>query len=876
MQGAAWPLTGRETELDAARTALERTGGAELVGAPGSGRTRLAHAIGRGESGRGRRVELLTGTTWGADVPLGALAVRHPGLADAPPDVARGVQRTRAALDVGSGPVTVVVDDAHLVDALTAQVLHRLVGAGEVRLLLTAPTGADLPEAFAVLRGAGHVVRVELAPLTHDEVHHLLEAVLGAAVEGATAFELAELSGGAPRLLRALVTDGCSSGALRRTGEVWRWHDDVRPTPGLRAVVLARFRGLPVGQRELLDRLALAGAVGLEVVERLPGGAEVGELDRAGLVSSREEGRRLVVDLAHRVDGPSLRAEQSPLVRRRGFRELAAALEAALDAAGRRRTEDTARLLTWRLEGGVAVDTDELVAAAVTAPPSWAEPLLVRALEQGAGFEAAQRLAGILVAQGRYDEAGERYRAAFEGPADDEARAELAVRWATVQAWAVADGAAPRRIHTELLARLDGRPHPTGVAVLDAVALLEEGRYADADAVLTPLLDPDEPGSVPAFVTAAVARPLAGRLEAGADAARRALALMEGDGGPDLISHRLLARSGGLWMSRVWAGEFDEAAALARDWYAEARAAGLGVAGPLRAVYALMIGVDAARRGRLDTAVRWLRDCASQDEIERVPCAPQLCGEMLAVLAQSGRVDEIRVWLDHLDAGRVVDVVHFRPWVALGRAWAEAAAGRPGAAAERAVAVADEAAGLGQHCYEVDALHVAARLGARARVADRLAAVATRTDSPLAAWHARYAAAVSGEELDEAAAGYARFGTMLLAAEAALEAAGAHRAAGRPGPAAASAARSRTWAEDCESPATPILTASRQEDDLTAREREIAELASTGLSSRQIAATLVLSTRTVDNVLGAVYAKLGVRGRTELTALLRGEPTTGR
>lgn len=51
---------------------------------------------------------------------------------------------------------------------------------------------------------------------------------------------------------------------------------------------------------------------------------------------------------------------------------------------------------------------------------------------------------------------------------------------------------------------------------------------------------------------------------------------------------------------------------------------------------------------------------------------------------------------------------------------------------------------------------------------------------------------------------------------------------------------------------------------LTEREAEIAALAAGGLSSKAIAAQLFLSPRTVDNCLGRVFVKLGVRNRAEL------------
>ena len=56
---------------------------------------------------------------------------------------------------------------------------------------------------------------------------------------------------------------------------------------------------------------------------------------------------------------------------------------------------------------------------------------------------------------------------------------------------------------------------------------------------------------------------------------------------------------------------------------------------------------------------------------------------------------------------------------------------------------------------------------------------------------------------------------------------------------------------------------------LTAREREVARLAAGGLSNREITKQLFLSVRTVENQLQRAYAKLGVRSRTELAAVLR-------
>jgi DNA-binding CsgD family transcriptional regulator len=74
--------------------------------------------------------------------------------------------------------------------------------------------------------------------------------------------------------------------------------------------------------------------------------------------------------------------------------------------------------------------------------------------------------------------------------------------------------------------------------------------------------------------------------------------------------------------------------------------------------------------------------------------------------------------------------------------------------------------------------------------------------------------------------------------------------------------------DGCEGVRTPALALVDNDDDLTAREREVATLAARGLSDQQIAEQLFVSVRTVHAHLRSAYAKLGISGRNELAAVL--------
>jgi DNA-binding NarL/FixJ family response regulator len=173
------------------------------------------------------------------------------------------------------------------------------------------------------------------------------------------------------------------------------------------------------------------------------------------------------------------------------------------------------------------------------------------------------------------------------------------------------------------------------------------------------------------------------------------------------------------------------------------------------------------------------------------------------------------------------------------------------------------------------ALHNLARVGAAKEVVHRLTALATGIEGELAparAAHVQALARRSPEELEAASAAFEGMGADLLGAEAAADAAVAWRRRGDTRAVAAAERRAALLKERCEGANTPALQAIATRARLTPAEWDAAHLAAAGRSNKEIAETLFVSVRTIENRLQHVYGKLGVTGRAELAEALEAMP----
>ncbi|HEX4864457.1 MAG TPA: helix-turn-helix transcriptional regulator, partial [Acidimicrobiales bacterium] len=210
-----------------------------------------------------------------------------------------------------------------------------------------------------------------------------------------------------------------------------------------------------------------------------------------------------------------------------------------------------------------------------------------------------------------------------------------------------------------------------------------------------------------------------------------------------------------------------------------------------------------------------------------------------------------------------------RLWIS--QAWVSVARGEISAALSELNTAAEEARKGGHVANELVALQARLRLGATAGAGEttisRLGELVAWVEGDLVQvmdLHAHALAEGSPDALDAVAERYGILGLGLYAAETAAQASQLHARVGEPRRAAASASRAQSMLTGLDSARPVTLMLASTPASLTRREREVALLARSGMSSQAIAARLHLSTRTVDTHLARVYFKLGISRRSEL------------
>jgi DNA-binding CsgD family transcriptional regulator len=872
MPPGAWPLVGRDDELAIAHDALGHDGaGIVISGAPGVGKTRVADELLAALAARGTQVLRLNATRAAATIPLGAAATlfdrrdvddsaHHPTLATLHQAILE-----RAA----SGALVVGVDDAHLLDDATAGLLHHFARVGDARLVVTVRSGEPTPAAVDALWREELCRRLELQPLSRDELAQLLALVLDGQVEEQSADNLWQVTAGNVLLLRELCRDALDRGLLVRRLGVWTWRGTPVLGARLQELLDARVGQLAGLERDAAALLALGEPLPRAVLVELTSAATVDDMVERGLVAPTGDdspgGPRL--RLAHPLYAESLRSRLGPLETTDIYARLASGLAAhALDTL-----DERLRVAVWSVSSGRAVDGGLVVEAAIEALQRGDAVLAERLARAGLPHPGAGLVLGQALAALRRGAEAEAVLAPLAGLDHDEDQGPQPVSWATRVA--VARLAAHRAPGLPLdAARELAATARTAIADADErdlvhAALAETLAHRDrmdesGGLALAALRSADRNVRLTALGPATTWLIQSGCAEEAVDAARAELDDLPSTGDDPPWAPALAL--GALGSALLASGRLDEVSELA----ATRPTPPLDQPGHLHGIVSLLRGASALLRGRPATARIALREAVMSFE------RSQSVGHRawaLAMLAESeallGEVDDAQRALGAIppaDGGHVHYDRH------RSELWVPVAAGDIGGAARRARELADEARDARAPFYEMTLAYTAMRLGVDDE-AERVARLAPGMQGRLAAAlgdHAGAVAADDGARLDRAAARLERLGLLLFAAEAAVQAGLVHRRAGLTARAGASSDHAAALRAACEGARTPLLAHGPIVADLTPREREVALMAAQGLSSRQIADRLGVSVRTVDNQLGRVYTKLAVTGRRELAEVV--------
>ncbi len=853
-----WPLMGRDRELEAIAAARASPGchGVVLIADAGVGKSRLAREAKDAAQHEGAFVDWVQATRSGAAVPLAAMADLVPDEVRSD-DVVALMRRCGEELRAraGSREVVIGVDDAQLLDPVSAALVLHLATSGSAFVLATVRAGEPCPDAIVSLWKDDTARRMELAYLSNDAVRSLVEAALGDPVEEAALDWVAEVSRGNVLYVRELVRGAVEAGALVRSPGFWRLEGRLTASPSLVDLIGQRMDGLTASHLQAVELLALGEPLALAEIEALTSEETLLEAESHGLIATDGD----EVRLAHPLYGEAVRRRLPPLRARSLRMRLVEVLERR-DAFG---SDDALRAARLRLDAGAGLSVDLALHGARAANRA-GDPDLGAELAALAGADT-DLVAGMLLAQShtmrnRYEEA-ESALAAVEplAPKDANARDYLRQRL-SLWHWGL------RRTGetSALLDRADTWSQDAGWRRFTGRIRTTYDALGDGfDSPLHPTENGD-PGV--------------------SDEARRALATMQ-------------------TMSAFLAGQGDTAAAAALAARPPIPVRDFGDAGALAALSLIaletghrwdeveryMSGVvhDAVRahdhaagglssftlarlhflRARYRDASRWLAEAEihfhQQDPFNVMLSVRAL---RVGVACFTGDFDGTMTALERMRAFceshqplpvQRVPVCRAEGWALRIRNAADA--GRQ--LLEDAASMEDDMLGLApQLAYD------ALRAGAPA--ATQLERMAARCQSRLVTAYAQHGsakAAHDGAALMDTAEEMAAIGALRYAVEAASDAAVAFLSQGRVDSARRATARARQLhVPDQGGELPPIDGLDATAVDLTRREAQLVDLAREGLSNAEIADRLVLSVRTVETHLYRGMQKLGVKDRRDL------------
>lgn len=859
-----WPLIGRDEEVGEVTRSIADSAvpGLALAGRAGVGKSRLAREAVAAAAEAGWTVRSIAATATSRSIPLGAFAQWTDDVERAPFALARNVIET---LTDGVQPdhLVVYVDDAHLLDDLSALVLHQLVHSRAAAVVITIRTGEAAPAAVTALWKDGLLRRFELEPLSRNEIDTLVTANLGAAPDQHCADRLWRLTAGNVLFLRQLVEQECRAGRMVVEQDAVRWLGDTAISGSLAELVDAQIGAIPRDVRDVVDLVAISEPIDWECLRLIVDQDAIEAAEQRELI--RTVGGEVYVGHPLYAEARLNRCGPSRLRRLRG--QVATTMKDGGGAA-----KAVKRGLLW-LESDLPPEPDLLLSAATAASSlldfETAERLFTAAAATGLGAQARIPLAYSLFMRDK----GELALEVLEGVEVDEATESAFINDVVMRAsnllWGMRSPERSWRLIDDALRATRGTRRQQ-VLVFRANQLALAARPTEILETMEGVnyQDLDQYGAAMAYGAESFAYGELGRPDqAAAKAAEAGHALMLSEQGKFLRQPVTEFHTFAL----AAAGRIAEAIEVAErhrwDQYDEPA--------DVKAVAAEIVGMVMLAAGDLDAALRHLPeeiDAEMANSFHVVHSFHRFHLLRAQALARRGDADAADRALQNAKTHRHPAYVWVTSTELLTTAWLAAARSRPTEARELAREAAHFAREHNQLAREVWSLQTAVQFDDTG-AAERLAELAACVEGPRAAVAARYAAALSADDagqLDRASTEFEAMGDVLAAADAAGQAATSHRRAGRAGSAMTAASRAYRLATSCGGATSPAIEAAPLAPPFSNREREIAVLVAQGLSNRKIAQAVSLSVRTVESHIYNASCKAGVSGRAALGEVMRG------
>ncbi|MFC0430874.1 LuxR C-terminal-related transcriptional regulator [Kutzneria buriramensis] len=822
----------RDREKERASAAVVSGRGAAIVGPTGVGKTALLTAIADRLDPTRYAVIRMVATEAGRELPFGVFGAMFDG--DGRPDRLLPELVRRA----GTRTPVLVVDDAHHLDNWSATKALTLASHPGVRLLVTARLDAAMPDAVVALWKDGYLRRLDLSAFDVGGTAELAGGMVGGEVAMPTVQLLHQWTGGNPLYLTELIRFAESTGRLVQRDGLWWWRGPLAVPPRLVELFDRRLREVPDGQTDALDAVALGEPLSLTALESMASDG-VEALDDKGMLHTTDLNGEIVVRLEQPLFAALLRSRLPRLRRRR----LAAHLLAVTDPAA----VDLVTRARWQLDAGGPVDTRLLIHAADASyqdDPELAQRLARRAMENSDA--AAVPLANALVELGDPAGARQMLEQARDAAGTQGGRLRVSLALAAHRCWVDRDPAGAHQDLTSLRAVTRARAGRAALDGLDALVLLF-GRHTThalrrAEQVLT-----GSPESVPARLALGAALALTGQTTA----ARATLAQL-GTQQRSQVAYATGAAAAVLGFIDQWR---DHDAPIPHSAPGSGQLpVGMRTAGRPLFDWPLLAGHQRWLSGDRAGAIARLREAVVQQSGgQRLFHTEARC--WLAIcLAEYGEPDAAAQVLGtgRPDRVAVIPGLTFRAAaaIAVARGQREAAL----TAIEDATRDAREAG-----CLAIEAEYLAytmelTRHRAPSHVTNRLATVTRGIDAARLVAVAEAALSLHRGDAAELIDHATRLDALDLPWRAwQLVDPAAPSAPDGPRAAALVSRLRRRIAAPAAAPA-----------ELTAREIEVASLAGSGLTDREISRRLNISVRTVQSHLSRIYHKIGVHSRRDL------------